>query len=70
MKQIEIKLVRQDSDSTLFTFLDEETQDVLFTKSFNLDESYIIQVREDFNTFSIMHNGSSSDFDFTSSSVE
>lgn len=70
MKQIELKLVRQESDSTLFTFLDEETQDVLFTKSFNLDESHTIEVREDFNNFSIMHNGSSSEFDFTSASVE
>lgn len=70
MKQIELKLVRDESGSTLFTFVDEETQDVLFTKSFNLDESYTIEVREDFNTFSILHNGSNGEFDFVSASVE
>jgi hypothetical protein len=70
MKQIQLTLVRQDSDSTLFTFHDEWTNEVILTKSFELNESLIVDVSDEFNNFKIQTNGTSHDFDFTSSSVE
>ena len=70
MRQIELTLVRLDSDSTLFTFKDEETNEIVLSKPFDLHESTLVSVRDDFSNFVIESNGSTTEYDFTSSSVE
>lgn len=70
MRQVVLTLIRQDSDSTLFTFKDEETNEIVLSKPFDLYESTLVSVRDDFSNFVIESNGSTTEYDFTSSSVE
>lgn len=70
MKNVTIKLVRNDSDATSFTFLNEHTSDVLLEATLaNLNDEFTIEIPDDCATFKIVHNGTSDEFDFVSSSM-
>ena len=68
--KIKLELTNNESDATSFTFYSEETNDLILEKEFELNEYYVVDVVDTFTNFKIQHNGSNSEFNFTSSSVE
>jgi len=70
MKNVDITLIRNNSGTNLFTFLDEETSEEVLVKEFQINETHSMNVRDGLYTFKIINHNNNDDFDFVSSSLD